>query len=370
MASVSEFDVGDEIALAVASPLARPRRGIAAVVVSVFVCYLTWLVVSDRARIDRAMLRFQGAKLRWLFAAVAFGLLSQITGALVQHALLRRAGTPTSVRSTFAFVFAQNAVSFVTPGGPVAANAYAYRWLRNRGTDAAVAAWALTAINLVTFFAIASFCLLAVTGISASGAASLAVLVVLLATVVLVVRAPARFRRALTGAIRVQRRVRRRDTADAAIAADRFAERLSVIDVRPRDLTLTAVLAFTSVAADCAVWIAASHAMITIPTRCDTVPAGRPVPAVCRNVRLPATADDLLAYASGQAATAVPFVPGGIGVVEPAMTAALTARHIRPVPALSAVLLYRLISSWAILLIGAVCWLALRRGRPTSQRAP
>ena len=45
-------------------PPRRPRRAITVGVVVVFVGYLAWLAVSDRARIDSALLRFQGAVMR------------------------------------------------------------------------------------------------------------------------------------------------------------------------------------------------------------------------------------------------------------------------------------------------------------------
>ena len=159
-------------------------------------------------------------------------------------------------------------------------------------------------------------------------------------------------------------RVRRRPADDAGDSADAFVRRLSVIRLGHRDLSLTGALAVISVLADCAVWLAATQAMITIPSRCVQVPPSQPLPAVCQRFHEPKQADDLVAYASGQAANAFQLLPGGIGLVETAMTATLTARHVRPVPALSAVLLYRLISYWAVILIGGACWLALRRRPP------
>jgi uncharacterized membrane protein YbhN (UPF0104 family) len=116
-----------------------------------------------------------------------------------------------------------------------------------------------------------------------------------------------------------------------------------------------------SVLADCAVWLAAVHAVITLPARCTAVSGPRPRTSVCTRFHEPSQPDALFSYASGQAAMLIPLLPGGIGLVESAMTAALTARHVRAVPALSAVLLYRVIDYWIVLLVGVGCWLILRR---------
>jgi uncharacterized membrane protein YbhN (UPF0104 family) len=69
----------------------------------------------------------------------------------------------------------------------------------------------------------------------------------------------------------------------------------------------------------------------------------------------------VLAYCLGQAASALPFTPGGLAVVEGGLTATLVAFGGCPAGTLTAVLLYRLISHWAIVPVGGLVWLALRR---------
>jgi hypothetical protein len=60
----------------------------------------------------------------------------------------------------------------------------------------------------------------------------------------------------------------------------------------------------------------------------------------------------LLAYAAGQLASNLPITPGGLGVVEGSLTVALVAFGGGQVGTVAAVLLYRLISFWAMLPIG------------------
>ena len=69
----------------------------------------------------------------------------------------------------------------------------------------------------------------------------------------------------------------------------------------------------------------------------------------------------VLAYVAGQAVPGLPLGPGGLGPVEAAMTVTFVAGHVRPIPALSTVLLYRLLSYWCVMAVGLLCWSRLRR---------
>src|SRR6266536_3506126 len=75
----------------------------------------------------------------------------------------------------------------------------------------------------------------------------------------------------------------------------------------------------------------------------------------------------LFAYAAGQLAALLPVTPGGLGLTEGSMSLALAA-YTGATTALAAVLLYRLITYWAVLPAGGTCYLWLRRRR--SELAP
>ena len=77
----------------------------------------------------------------------------------------------------------------------------------------------------------------------------------------------------------------------------------------------------------------------------------------------------LIAYAAGQLAALLPITPGGLGVTEGSMTVALAA-YGGTTTALAAVLLYRLITYWAVLPAGGICYLSLRRRRSVVTPAP
>jgi hypothetical protein len=79
----------------------------------------------------------------------------------------------------------------------------------------------------------------------------------------------------------------------------------------------------------------------------------------------------LLAYGAGQLAAALPITPGGLGAVEGSITIALVAFGGAHVATVDAVLLYRLISFWLVLVVGWMLWgvlaLQVRRGRWSRQ---
>jgi uncharacterized protein (TIRG00374 family) len=74
-------------------------------------------------------------------------------------------------------------------------------------------------------------------------------------------------------------------------------------------------------------------------------------------------------YLGVQIVRQVPLTPGGVGVVETALVAGLTAVGATAVSAAAAVLVYRLLSCWLIIPVGGIAALTLRRGRPAPPRA-
>ncbi len=75
----------------------------------------------------------------------------------------------------------------------------------------------------------------------------------------------------------------------------------------------------------------------------------------------------LLAYGAGQLAANLPITPGGLGTVEGSITLALVAFGAVHSTAVDAVIIYRLISFWLVLLVGWSSWgvmaFGVRRGR-------
>ena len=69
----------------------------------------------------------------------------------------------------------------------------------------------------------------------------------------------------------------------------------------------------------------------------------------------------LLAYAATQLLGQIPITPGGLGVVEAALTGSLVVAGTSTAQAALATLAYRLVSYWLVVLAGLVAWLVHRR---------
>ena len=344
----------------------RPRWLITVAVALATVGYVTWLVVADGDQIDRALLRFQGAALRWLVAAVVLEACSQLAASLMQRRLISAAGTDMALRHAVGLVLAQNAIGLSVPGGPVLATAYGFRQLRRRGTDPAAASWVIAASNVVTGLAVTVFVLFAVGGPDAWTIVTIAGFLLAIVVLVVAVERPARLRAPAVVVLHGVRRIRRRPTDDVGDVVDGVIARLSTVQLRRTDWGVLAVFAVASIATDCAALFCCVHAVTRLPPVCANPSLTARQAQRCARLKPPSTGTVLLAYAVGQGATTIPVVPGGIGLVETAMTATFTAGHLALIPALSVVLLYRLLSYWAVILVGGGCWFVLRRHRPAA----
>jgi putative heme transporter len=92
--------------------------------------------------------------------------------------------------------------------------------------------------------------------------------------------------------------------------------------------------------------------------------------AACRAVGLPVGLTTLAGiYLGVQIVRQVPLTPGGVGVIDTALVAGLTAAGATAVTAAAAVVIYRLLSCWLLLPAGGVALLLLRRShRPATPR--
>jgi putative heme transporter len=82
----------------------------------------------------------------------------------------------------------------------------------------------------------------------------------------------------------------------------------------------------------------------------------------------------LLAYCAAQVVSALPIVPGGLGIVEGSLAVILAAYGVARVPAISAALAYRLVSFWLSVAVGwvsvgAIAYQSRRRGAATGSAA-
>jgi uncharacterized protein (TIRG00374 family) len=93
--------------------------------------------------------------------------------------------------------------------------------------------------------------------------------------------------------------------------------------------------------------------------------------ATCRAVGLPVGVTTLAGiYLGVQIVRQVPLTPGGVGVIDTALVAGLTAAGATAVTAAAAVLIYRVLSCWLLIPLGGAAALMLRRQFASSPPPP
>jgi putative heme transporter len=304
-----------------------------------------WAIYRERATVSQG-LRVLAAHTQpgWIAACIGVQCLSMVFFALLQQRLLTAGGARLTIPWLLSTAYLANAVAVAVPviGSGMAAT-YAYRQLRERHVDPVVAQAALVlagVVSTVTFAAVVVVGALlsgsppAAIGALGSALACLAILGLAVAAL----RSPAgrtRLQRLATGLLRAAQRFLRHPRGDPAEITGAAMGRLRLFRLGPATIGLALTWGMLNSAADACCLILAVKAV------------GVPVP----------WGGVLLAWSAGQGAGSFSPTPGGIGVVEVTMTAALAAAGVQPAYALAAVLLYRLVAfKFAITL----AWLAER----------
>jgi uncharacterized protein (TIRG00374 family) len=306
-------------------------------------------VVAGRRPLAESVASLGDLNFGWFALAVLCEGVSLTAFGLSRRRLLRADGHQASFGSVMAITYAGNALSMSVPfAGAQLAAVFSYQQFRRRGLDPALTGWALGVSAIASSSALA---LILIAGALAGGAplatlagfAGAAVFALPAVTVLLALRYPrarAVANRALAYLVRLARRVVRKPGIDPA-ALDAFLTRLASIRLRWPHYAEVFGLAAVNWLADCACLACAIHA------------TGEPVP--WRGL--------VLAYGAAAAVGSTGVTPGGFGLVEVTLTAALVAAGLTTSRALTAVLAYRLINFWLILLGGGTAMVVLARAR-------
>src|SRR6516162_2048848 len=327
---------------------ARPgiRRWVRVVIAVLAVAVLITVIVVDRHTLAESLSAIGGLDLRWFALAIVCECLSLVAFGLSRRRLLRADGDQARFSSVMAITYAGNALSMSIPfAGAQLAAVFSYQQFRRRGLQPAITGWALGVSAIVSSSALA---LVLVVGAfagaaplaTAAGFLGAAVFALPAITVFLALRYP-RARdvanRVLAWAVGLVRRIIHKPGLDPAVL-DGFLQQLASIRLRWPAYLEVFGLAVANWIFDCACLACAIKA------------TGEPVP----------WAGLLLAYGAGAVAGSTGVTPGGFLIVETALTAALAAAGMAPANALAAVLAYRLINFWMILLGGGVTLIFLR----------
>lgn len=337
----------------------RPRRrSVAWTVAEIIVLALAvYLLLPQLAGIERVGHRLATAL--WWVSMLA--LLLETASLLAYGELIRTAlrATGRGVPHTLAFrvVLAGTALGKTLPGGTTAAMPFVIRSLHATGIRPATAAATVAGSGMISSAVLAALLPLAVLvsvvggdgrGMAPEGIALALVTAAAVAGVFALLRDPATVATVVRRGVRLASHgpLRRRlDPDQLAAAAEAAGSGLHQLSNGP---ALRRAVA----------WAAANWLLDAAALAMMAVAVGRDVP----------WAGLLLAYILGQLVAAAPLTPGGVGVVETSMIAALVAQGASGAGAAATVLAWRLISHWIPIVVGLITLPTLPNGSPHRAR--
>jgi uncharacterized membrane protein YbhN (UPF0104 family) len=291
-----------------------------------------------------ALAQFRAPHPGWLFAAVAVEMASMRAYGRMQRHLLRSAGINASLVQHVSLAYAAHSLSVTLPGGPAFSTSFNYQQMRRFGASPGIAMWCIAVSGTMSAAALALLGVIG--GIAANGRPNWLSLTVELALVLAaavairhLIRHPGIVERAARAADTVIGRVRR-GSAMPGPATELLAQ-LRAVRLRPGPVAAAGAFAIANWVMDAlCLWASC------LAVGADAVTATKV----------------LIAYCAGMAAgSALPIVPGGLGVIDSALVLGLVAGGLATGAAIPAVLLYRIVSLGFIVCTGWVVWLLMRR---------
>jgi len=307
------------------------------------------LLSGRRGELVAAWRQLSSVAAGWVLAAIAAEILSLWSFAYLQCRVLSLAGARIPIRDLFLLTMANDAIANTVPGGPAVSSAYRYRYYRRRGASGASAGWTIFTILIAQAIGMSLLLLL---GVLVALAASPSGPDTRAAAVGLVIIAAA-------AAILVRRDLVLRLGESAIRAARRFTghprgsngARISATLARMREIPLSPRSTASVVGIATVVWGCDFGCLLCA---FSAVHAAIPWNGV------------LLAYGVAVVAGMLPIVPGGIGVVEGSLAVILAAYGAARAQALSAALVFRIVSLWLAIAAGWISVAAIARRNQAS----
>lgn len=309
------------------------------------------LLLSRRGELAGASQRL--AHLSWWWAALALLVeaLSLFAYAVLQRVVLAASGARFSLGALYAVTIANDAIALSVPGEPAFSSLYRYRQYRRHGASVAGAGWTILTLLIAQAVAMSLLLFVGVLIALASNVSHVGTGVALVGLVVIVAAGAVLVRRDLLGRVlhalvRVSRRVTGHPRGDLGERVDS-----TIASVRAIRLERAATLLVVGLAL--AVWVVDMGCLAV-----SFLAVRAPVP----------WQGLLLAYGVAQIVAVIPIAPGGFGLVEGSLAVVLITYGAERVPAVLAVLLYRIISYWLAIAVGwatfgVVAWHDRRRDR-------
>jgi hypothetical protein len=276
---------------------------------------------------------------QWLFVAAVVELASIGAFAALQRRLLLAGHLALPMTTLTAITFAGNAIQNSLPAGPVFSGVFAFRQFRQRGADEVLAGWTLVGTAALAQIALVVLAVIGLAGASGTGSGLDLVTVILglllLAALLIFVWSRRNWIVGhMVGPLRLAQRIVRRPNGDPREIVADFIGRMNAISPSRTDWIMAIFFALANWTLDIGCLIGAFMAV------------GAPVPWRAL----------LLAYTAAQLAANLPITPGGLGVVEGSLIIGLVAFGGGQETTVAAVLLYRMLSFWALLPIGWAAW--------------
>jgi uncharacterized protein (TIRG00374 family) len=318
-----------------------------------------WALSTHRDELSGFSQVFLNLKWWWVPPALLAELASFVCFAGLQYEFLLGGGLAVPEGALLKMTFASQAITNSLPGGTAFSAVYGFRWFRRFGADDPLAAWSLVGTVVAS---IVSLSLVATAGLAlaAGEGASLDLIPVIIGVFVVTLAVGALFiyERPLAfvvrWGIRSSRKLVGRPRGDVAANIARIVDLVTTVRLRRRQIVRILIWGCTNWLFDCGCFALMFLAVdSTIPWK-----------------------GLLLAYGAGQLAANLPFTPGGLGVVEGSITIALGYFGGSQNSTVAAVLMYRAISFWLVLVVGWILWgqlaFQVRKGRWHRQalRAP
>lgn len=323
------------------------RSGASLLTVSAFAL----LVLSRRGALARSLARLGHSHWTWVPVAIGLELTSMAAFALMQGRLLRAGGKRLGHRPMMATILAANALSVSVPvAGPELGTAFTFRRFKTQGAPTSLASWCLLVGGVVSWVG-ASVVLVA--GGAVSGNDVVALLALLAAVLVVAIgvalrrtltrpQLPPRLERALGWSVGRAASLLHHPLEDPTGAIRRWLGDLRSIRLPKSEWGRVGALGLTNWVADAGVLVMSLLAI------------GAPVPWHSL----------LLVYGLATAVGSLGITPGGIGLVEGTLCLGLVSTGLPAALVLAAVLLYRLVSFWLVMVAGWIVLLYLRLERP------
>jgi len=295
------------------------------------------VLFGERGDLVAARHEFRHLAVGWVGAAMLAEGASLSAFGLLQHRVLSLAGGRVALPGLVALSLANEAIANTVPAGPALSCVYRYRYYRQRGAGEASAGWGIFTVLIAQAISMSLFLLLGVllamltsASVRSAGIAALGFVIVVAGAAVLIRRDLVL--RLVAALVRLSQRVTGRPRS-AAVA------RLEAALARMREIPLDASSTTLIVAIAVGVW---ACDFLCLLCSFAAVHAAVPWDGV------------ILVYGAAQVASALPIVPGGLGIVEGSLAVILVAYGVARAPAISAALAYRLVSFWLSVAVGWV----------------